>query len=74
MQETLRVHAPAVEVPRVASNDDIVPLSKPIVGASGKVYNELVIPKGTLAVVSVFGHNLWVFRRIRLFYTFAYSV
>jgi hypothetical protein len=58
MQETLRIHAPSVEVPRVVWNDDVIPLSKPIVGISGKVYNELPIPGGTLVVASIYGYNL----------------
>lgn len=40
-----------------------MPLSKPIVGVSGKVYNELVIPGGAVVMVSSFGHNLWVIPR-----------
>jgi len=57
-KETLRIHAPTVEVARAAWSDDVVPLSKPIVGISGKLHRELVIPKGTLAVISIFGYNL----------------
>lgn len=60
MQETLRIHPVIIDVARVASDDDIMPLSTPIVGASGKVYNKLAIPRGTVVVVSPFGHNLWV--------------
>jgi len=59
MQETLRIHPPVVETPRVVWDDDIIPLSKPVVGVSGKVYEELAIPRGTEVVVSPFGHNLW---------------
>ena len=43
----------------MTSHDDIIPLSKPIVGVSGKVYNELTVSKGTPVVISMFGHNLW---------------
>jgi len=63
MQETLRIHPPVVENPRVVWNDDIIPLSRPIVGVSGKVYNELVIPRGTEVMITSFGHNLWAIPR-----------
>ena len=58
MQETLRIHSAVIEVSRVVWNDDVIPLSKPVVGNSGKVYDELLIPGGTLVVVSTYGHNL----------------
>jgi hypothetical protein len=58
MQETLRIHAPAIDVPRVVWNDDVIPLSKPVVGVSGKVYNSLPIPGGTSLVASIYGYNL----------------
>ncbi|KAF9647031.1 cytochrome P450 [Thelephora ganbajun] len=57
-KETLRIHPPVVEIPRVAWNDDIIPLSKPVLGVSGKVYAELAIPRRTMVVVSPLGHNL----------------
>ena len=41
--------------------DDILPLTKPVVGASGRVYTELPIPKGTIVVISMSGYNLYVF-------------
>ena len=58
MQETLRVHSPVIDIPRAVWDDDVIPLSKPIVGVSGKVYNELAVPKGTLVVTSMLGYNL----------------
>jgi hypothetical protein len=58
MQETLRRHSALVEIPRVVWNDDVIPLSKPVVGISGKVYNELPVPRGTTVVVSIYGYNL----------------
>ena len=58
MQETLRIHPPITEVHRVVWNDDVIALSKPVIGVSGKVHAELAVPKGTLVVVSPFGHNL----------------
>jgi cytochrome P450 len=58
MQETLRIHSPTVDVPRVVWKDDVIPLSKPVTGISGKVYHSLPIPEGTLVVASIYGHNL----------------
>lgn len=40
--------------------DNLLPLSKPVVGISGKVYAELLIPKGTMVTLSAFGYNLCV--------------
>ena len=57
-QEILRVHPPAVDIRRVSEKDDVVPLATPVVGVSGKVYNELLIPAGTIANISTIGHNL----------------
>jgi hypothetical protein len=54
----LRIHPPAVEITRVVWNDDVIPLSKPVVGVSGKVHNELAIPGGTLVSVSIYGYNM----------------
>jgi len=56
----LRVQPVTVEIPRVATKDDVLPLSKPIVGVSGKVYTELPVPAGTLLSVSTVGYNLCV--------------
>jgi hypothetical protein len=58
VQETLRLHSPTIEFPRMVYSDDALPLSKPVVGTSGKVYNSIPIPRGTQVVVSVHGYNL----------------
>lgn len=60
-QETLRLYPVAVEVPRAPKGDDVLPLSKPIVGVSGKVYKELPIPAGTFITISTMGYNLYVY-------------
>ena len=60
MQEILRVHPVAIEIPRVPKKDDVLPLSKPLVGVSGKVYNELPVPAGTATFISTVGYNLYV--------------
>lgn len=46
---------------RVPKKDDVLPLSKPVVGISGKVYNELYVPAGTSVTISTVGYNLYVF-------------
>ena len=59
-QELLRVYPVATEIVREAKDVNILPLSKPVAGVSGKVYNELPIPAGTLVIVSTVGYNLCV--------------
>jgi len=52
------MHPIAVDIPmRMSRRADILPLAKPIIGLSGKVYTELPIPAGTTIVVSAFGYN-----------------
>ena len=57
----MRIHPIAPEVSRQPMQDDVLPLTKPVVGTSGRVYTELPIPKGTIVVVSMSGYNLYVF-------------
>jgi len=57
-KEILRIHPASVEIHRVATKDDVLPLTKPVVGVSGKVYRELSVPAGTLIFTSTFGYNL----------------
>ena len=57
----MRIYPIAVEVERTPTQDDILPLTKPVIGTSGKVYTELPIPKETVVTVSVTGYNLYVF-------------
>jgi len=58
VKEALRLLPPASDIPRVTTKDDILPLSKPIVGVSGKVYNEVPVPAGTLVFLSIIGYGL----------------
>ena len=46
---------------RTPIKDDVLPLTKPIVGTSGRIYTELPIPKGTPITVSTIGYNWCVF-------------
>jgi len=57
-KEALRCYPIVVEIQRVATKNDVLPLAKPIVGISGKVYKELLVPAGTPLVVSTVGYNL----------------
>jgi len=57
-KEILRLYPIAVEIVRTPVEDDVLPLKKPIVGASGRVYTELPIPKGTHIAISLHGYNL----------------
>lgn len=40
--------------------DDVLPLSKPVIGVSGKVYKELPVPAGTTITISPIGYNMYV--------------
>lgn len=61
MQEILRVHPIALELVRMPVEDDVLPLTKPIVGTSGRVYTKLPVPKGTPITISTTGYNLCTF-------------
>jgi len=58
IKETLRIHSSVTDIIRQASEDNVLPLSTPIVGASGTTYRELHIPKGTFVHASTFGYNI----------------
>ncbi|TFK28618.1 cytochrome P450 [Coprinopsis marcescibilis] len=47
-QETLRCHPPVRSIPRVAMQDDVIPLSDLILTKAGELITELVIAKGTV--------------------------
>ena len=47
-----------MEIARLPIEDDVLPLTNPVVGTSGKVYTELPIPKGTPVTISAFGYNM----------------
>jgi len=59
VQEILRIHPAVLDMQRVAVGDNVLPLTKPIVGVSGKVYKELPVPTGTLVFLSIAGYNLY---------------
>jgi len=57
-KEVLRVYPAAIEISRTPKKDDLLPLSKPVVGLSGKVYKDLPVPAGTVVTISTVGYNL----------------
>jgi hypothetical protein len=59
-QETMRVYPVPGDIQRVLVEHTVLPLATLIVDLSGKVYEELPIPAGTLIGVSVLGYILYV--------------
>ncbi|KAN0081681.1 Cytochrome P450 [Tylopilus felleus] len=57
IKEGLRIHPSAPQSFRIALQDDILPLSKPILTESGDMLNEVHIPKGTEIVISNAAYN-----------------
>ena len=57
MQETLRYHPTAFHLWRVASADDVIPLSEPIIGKDGQTITEIPISAGTGVHISVCGYH-----------------
>jgi len=63
MKETLRLHPVVADLPRYSAKDDVLPLANPITTRSGKVINELPIPKGLRLTLSIYAYqtneDLW---------------
>jgi hypothetical protein len=57
----LRFYPAVTEIMRSAKDDNILPLSKPILGVSGKVYNDIHVPAGTFMHISTLAYNLYVY-------------
>ncbi|KAK7056385.1 hypothetical protein VNI00_002939 [Paramarasmius palmivorus] len=57
LKESLRFHPVAVYLHREASEDDVLPLSKPIVTKTGDILTELPVPRGTRAAISIAAYN-----------------
>ena len=57
----MRFRPVSPEVFRTPIEDDILPLTKPIVGTSGRVYTELPVPKGTSLSIAMSGYNWCAF-------------
>ncbi|KAG1840184.1 cytochrome P450 [Suillus subalutaceus] len=74
--EVLRLHAPVKEIPRSATQEDVIPLSEPMRTAAGSFTESVCIPKGTVIVVpfaalncsvSMWGPDAKTFRPSRWF-------
>ncbi|KAF6762398.1 cytochrome P450 [Ephemerocybe angulata] len=53
IRETLRLHPPVPSLPREARKDAVLPFSKPIKSVDGKEITEVLVPEGTLLIVSI---------------------
>ncbi|KAF5336949.1 hypothetical protein D9611_002901 [Ephemerocybe angulata] len=53
IRETLRVHPPIASLPRETRKDALLPFSKPVKATDGQYISEVLVPKGTLVVVSI---------------------
>lgn len=57
IKEALRYHCAAAQVFRMASQDCILPLSRPIRTESGELMHEVFVPKGTRIIASIAAYN-----------------
>ncbi|KAK0453046.1 cytochrome P450 [Armillaria borealis] len=55
--EVLRFNPIVYNIARVAAQDDVLPLSKPVTLTTGKTVREIAISKGTFIIASVAGYN-----------------
>ncbi|PBK73360.1 cytochrome P450 [Armillaria solidipes] len=59
VKEVLRFHPILANTARVATQDDVLPLSKPVTLTTGKMVQEIAIPKGAYIFASIAGYNRW---------------
>ncbi|KAK7025496.1 hypothetical protein VNI00_015930 [Paramarasmius palmivorus] len=57
LKESLRYSPVIPQIQRVANEDDVIPLSEPIVATDGQYINEVTIHKGQKVVISINGYN-----------------
>jgi len=57
IKEGLRYHPATPHMHRVATEDDILPLSRPVTTKTGEMIDEVVVTKGTLIVASIAAYN-----------------
>ncbi|KAL4079902.1 cytochrome P450 [Scleroderma yunnanense] len=57
VHETLRLRSPVNELVRVATEDDVIPLSEPVRTRSGELVDSISVAKGTRVGISVAGMN-----------------
>ncbi|KAG6826857.1 hypothetical protein H0H92_014152 [Tricholoma furcatifolium] len=48
VHEVLRLHPPVSDTNRIATEDDIIPLSTPVVASSGELISSIIVKKGML--------------------------
>lgn len=44
-------------LPRIAAEDDVIPLANPIIAKTGKIMNEIPIKKGQNIYMAVYTYN-----------------
>ncbi|KAK0462489.1 cytochrome P450 [Desarmillaria tabescens] len=57
VKEVLRFHPIVYNISRMAAQDDVIPLNKPVTLTTGKVVKEIPISKGTYIIASIAGYN-----------------
>lgn len=57
VRESLRVNAPVSNTVRTAAEDDVIPLSEPIIGRDGNKLNEITVAKGDTVFVGILNMN-----------------
>ncbi|KAH9847039.1 cytochrome P450 [Lenzites betulinus] len=57
VRETLRIHSPVPTTIRIATKDDVIPVSEPFVDRYGKVQDAIRISKGTPIVIPILSLN-----------------
>ncbi|KAJ7099750.1 cytochrome P450 [Mycena epipterygia] len=58
IRETMRVHSPVPYTARIATTDDVLPLSRPYVDGKGKMHGSLRISKGQVIHIPILDVNL----------------
>ncbi|KAF7366287.1 hypothetical protein MSAN_00884900 [Mycena sanguinolenta] len=57
VRETLRVHGPVAFMDRIATQDDVLPLSRPYIDKAGKSHDTFPIRKGQIIHMSILAFN-----------------
>ncbi|KAK0462491.1 cytochrome P450 [Desarmillaria tabescens] len=57
VKEVLRFHPIIYNISRMAAQDDVIPLNKPVTLTTGKVVKEIPISKGTFVIASIASYN-----------------
>ncbi|KAK7452176.1 hypothetical protein VKT23_012279 [Stygiomarasmius scandens] len=56
-RETLRLYAPVSNIFRIAKQDVVLPLSKPVTGVDGTLISEVHVPRNTSIMISIINSN-----------------